>query len=429
MIRATVAWLIAPLGGPTIGDATYREVADREGLSIERDASWAWCRHGASSTAMASTARAFHRPIRDFYEHTSDFKMDVSKTYFPASIGLALLVTTISRQVDQLNFPLSPLDTAHGITSEIISMREPDGRVKYTGWFRTLASSARVLYTGFYMTARVPGAASPCVKVAFPMPNGNATVVLRPIIEPDGALVLDSHGGRFGGPGFYRVQERSDGRLRVWMIRTLVERFRRVRRRQGRAALRPLDPVSRASGAPAPLQNDARLTTRSRANMLHAMAKWLASVLVLAWLLVPGPASLATIAHAEPTPGPTTPPPPPDTVATTAPVDNDFPHIYLVTMGVGAKIWERHGHIALCVQYTDDHREDCYNYGVASFEHPLAMAAGFFRGTHSFWVAEMTPGRAVVGLQASRSHDLEQPLPNLTDEQAWKVVDKLKSDI
>ncbi|HEY3806469.1 MAG TPA: hypothetical protein VGL61_27885 [Kofleriaceae bacterium] len=222
-----IPWLIAPLGGPTIGDATYREVADREGLSIERDASSglvpAWGQLDGDGFDGARVAPL----IRDFYEHTSDFKMDVwSKTYFPASIGLALLVTTISRQVDQLNFPLSPLDTAHGITSEIISMREADGRVKYTGWFRTLASSARVLYTGFYMTARVPGAASPCVKVAFPMPNGNATVVLRPIVEADGALVLDSHGGRFGGPGFYRVQERRDGRLRVWMIRTLVERFR-----------------------------------------------------------------------------------------------------------------------------------------------------------------------------------------------------------
>jgi hypothetical protein len=46
--------------------------------------------------------------------------MDVwSQTCFPASIGLTLLVTTINRQVDQLNFPLSPLDTSHGMTSEI----------------------------------------------------------------------------------------------------------------------------------------------------------------------------------------------------------------------------------------------------------------------------------------------------------------------
>jgi hypothetical protein len=222
--RDDIAWLIGPVGGPMIGDATYREVAEREGLSIERDAKSGlvpvWEQLHPAGVGVAPE-------VRDFYEHTSEFAMDVwSRTYFPASLALALLVTTISRQVNQLNFPLSPLDTALGMTSEIISMREPDGRVKYTGWFRTLAAeSARVLYTGFYMTERVPGEATPCVKVVFPMPNGNATVVLRPTVE-NGALILDSSGGKFGGAGFYRVQMRDARRVRVWMIRTLREHFR-----------------------------------------------------------------------------------------------------------------------------------------------------------------------------------------------------------
>ena len=222
-----IAWLVGPMGGPMIGDATYQEVADREGLSIERSARSGlvpvWSQLDGDGFDGAHIAPA----VRDFYEHTSDWKMDVwSQTYFPASLALALLVTTISRQVNQLNFPLSPLDTAHGLSSEIISMREPDGRVKYTGWFRTLADATRVLYTGFYMTERVPGASAPCVKVVFPMPNGNATVVLRPTVDADGALVLSSRGGRFGGPGFYRVQGRRAGRVRVWMVRSLVEEFR-----------------------------------------------------------------------------------------------------------------------------------------------------------------------------------------------------------
>jgi hypothetical protein len=222
-----VAWLVGPMGGPIIGDATYQQVADREGLSIERSARSGLVPEWSQLDGDGFDGAQISPVVRDFYEHTSDWKMDVwSKTYFPASLALALLVTTISRQVNQLNFPLSPLDTAHGLTSEIISMRERDGRVKYTGWFRTLADAARVLYTGFYMTERVPNASAPCVKVVFPMPNGNATVVLRPSIEPDGALVLDSRGGRFGGPGFYRVQGRGDGRVRVWLIRTLRERFR-----------------------------------------------------------------------------------------------------------------------------------------------------------------------------------------------------------
>src|SRR6185503_4941039 len=98
--------------------------------------------------------------------HTAAFAMDVwSKTYFPTNLALALLVTTISRQVEQLNFPLSPLDTALGMSSEIILMRRADGTIRYTGWFRTLGSARLVLYTGFYMTERTPNEPGPCVKV------------------------------------------------------------------------------------------------------------------------------------------------------------------------------------------------------------------------------------------------------------------------
>jgi hypothetical protein len=226
--HADLDWLMGPLGGPVIGDAAYQEVAAREGLSVERHA-----RRGGLVPDLRQLdgegfdATAVAPAIRDFYEHTAEFAMDVwSRTYFPASLALALLVTTISRQVNQLNFPLSPLETALGMTSEIIVMRTPAGAVKYTGWFRTLASDAnRALYTGFYMTERVPGEHAPCVKVVFPMPNGNATVVLRPKVV-DGALELDSAGARFGGAGFYRVQARDATRVRVWRIRTLKEHFR-----------------------------------------------------------------------------------------------------------------------------------------------------------------------------------------------------------
>lgn len=226
--RADIAWLMGPLGGKLIGDATYDEVAAREGLAIERrakDCGLVPSFHQLDGEGFSATD--VHAAVRDFYEHTSEFAMDVwSRTYFPANLALALLVTTISRQVNQLNFPLSPLDTAHGMASEVIALRTPEGAVKYTGWFRTgAATPERSIYTGFYMTERVPGEPAPCVKVVFPMPNGNATVVLRPRVE-DGALILDSGGKKFGGAGFYRVQARDAERVRVWRVATLKERFR-----------------------------------------------------------------------------------------------------------------------------------------------------------------------------------------------------------
>lgn len=225
--RQDVAWLDGPIGGATIGDAPYREVAAAEQLTIDRDA-----RDGGLVPAWGALAgpafdpAASHPLVREFYEHTAGFAMDVwSKTYFPTNLALALLVTTISREVNQLNFPLSPLDAALGMTSEIIVMRKPDGAVRYTGWFRTLGSAQRVLYTGFYMTERPANEPGPCVKVVFPMPRGNATVLLRPELGPGGSLILDSSGRRFGDVGFYRVQRRDADRVRVWHIRSLKERF------------------------------------------------------------------------------------------------------------------------------------------------------------------------------------------------------------
>ncbi len=105
----------------------------------------------------------------------------------------------------------------------------------------------------------------------------------------------------------------------------------------------------------------------------------------------------------------------------------DYPVVELVTMGVGSLIWERHGHIALCLDYGGP-RVDCYNYGVANFLHPLAMAAGFFRGTHSFWVARMDPEEMLwVYVHADRTIWV-QPLP-LTTDQKKQVEQKLQSDI
>ncbi len=105
----------------------------------------------------------------------------------------------------------------------------------------------------------------------------------------------------------------------------------------------------------------------------------------------------------------------------------DYPVIDLVTMGVGARIWERHGHIALCVDRGGTN-VDCYNYGVADFTHPLSMAAGFFRGTHSFWVAKMDPGEMLATYLYADRTIWVQPLP-LNAAQKQEVIDKLEHDI
>ncbi|MCO8123805.1 hypothetical protein NHH03_18820 [Stieleria sp. TO1_6] len=222
-----ISWLIGPLGGKSIGDRPYEETAVAEGLTLIREAKEGGLIPRFDVLRSETFAPERVEPkIRDFYENTHRYALDTwATTYFPARIALWLLVATISRRVNQLNFPLNGLDTAYGMTSEIILLRQPDGEICYTGWFRKLARGDQVIYTGFYMTQDVPRVNGACVKVVFPMPNGNATVILRPENDAADGLRLVSAGSGFGDAGFYRVQKSGSDHLRVWRVMTLHERF------------------------------------------------------------------------------------------------------------------------------------------------------------------------------------------------------------
>jgi hypothetical protein len=215
------------LGSDYIGDTPYEEWAAREGLQVERAAREGGLLQdfGTLGSDRFDAARV-HPLVREFYEQTARFRMDVwAQTYFPAKVGLWLLVTTISRKVNQLNFPLRVLETAMGMDSEIVLLRRENGEIPFVGWYRQLRDSGRVIYTGFYMTETPPRYGRPCVKVVFPMPGGNATVLLRPEANADGSFELISDGRDFGDPGFYRIQAIDDENLRVWFTRSLKEKF------------------------------------------------------------------------------------------------------------------------------------------------------------------------------------------------------------
>ncbi|MFT3694948.1 MAG: DUF4105 domain-containing protein [Kofleriaceae bacterium] len=148
--------------------------------------------------------------------------------------------------------------------------------------------------------------------------------------------------------------------------------------------------------------------------------------LVLALLLTAG------TAVADPVPGSPDISPP----GMTPPTQTVSPQIELVTMGIGSLIWERHGHIALCVTrfgmasamrapQADDY---CYNYGIGDFHEPLKMVWGFFRGTHSFWVGKDTPPNMLYVYKHFDRTIWAQKLP-LDDKQKAQIIAKLEDDI
>jgi hypothetical protein len=210
-----------------IGAGFYALLAQREDLRIQPAADAGLFPSFDTLRGSGFDPTGVRPEVRDFYEHTSCYRLEAwSEAPVLTRMFLWGLTKFVSRRMDQLNFPVSSLELAGGMTSEVLPMVESaTGRRVYTGWLRRLAAADRVIYTGLYSVER-PGAwPDPCVKVTFPLPLGSATVFLRPQAEPDGSFRLISSGSRFGEPGFYRMVEAGPGCWKVRYLRTLRESF------------------------------------------------------------------------------------------------------------------------------------------------------------------------------------------------------------
>jgi hypothetical protein len=227
-IRKTEApWLECVLGKPgIIGTGVYQRIAEEERLAIGQPPDAGLISNFENLRGPSFDPQRVDKRIRHFYEHTALYNLEVwSEVYFAGKFVLWLLVEFISRRMDQLNFPISSLEVAKGMTSEVVELREPDsGRLEYTGWLRRFRATGKVIYAGLYSVSRIPGEANPCVKVTFPC-FGSSNVYLRPCVYADGTFGLVSTGAAFGRSGFYRVVESGPDHLRVKNFTTLHEIF------------------------------------------------------------------------------------------------------------------------------------------------------------------------------------------------------------
>jgi hypothetical protein len=226
--KSDVPWLSSPIGtGGRIGNEFYRQLAEREGLQISKSADAGLLPSFDLLKGPQFDPALVRLEIREFYEHTARFHLEAwSETGLASRIFMWGLVTFVSRRMDQLNFPLSPLELSAGMSSEVIELDNGQtGKRVYTGWLRTMVATGKIIYAGLYSTTSPEGYVGPCVKVSFPVPQGSSTVVLRPEAAADGSFRLISRNTRFGGPGFYRIVEQGSGKWCVRYIRTLHEVF------------------------------------------------------------------------------------------------------------------------------------------------------------------------------------------------------------
>lgn len=190
-----------------IGEDFFSSYARDRGLEVLQDGRRGLLADFRELSGVGNDPSVVAQAVRDFYERTSEYELDAwsewNGLFKPFGAALALL---FSRRLQQLNIPLSPLDSSKGMSSEVIQMRNPQtGELVQTAWVRKLRATGNILYAGNYSICKVPGYPSPCVKVVFPLPNGNAIVIMKPKSRADGSFSLLSSGSRFGDPGFYFV--------------------------------------------------------------------------------------------------------------------------------------------------------------------------------------------------------------------------------
>jgi len=220
-------WLACFLGDAgRIGTGIYQRIADREHLELRTPANAGLIPDFERLRGPGFDPDRVHPRIRHFYEHAAAYHLEVwSEVYLPGRFFLWLLVEFLSTKMDQLNFPISSLEVAKGMSSEVVELVDrASGQLRYTGWLRRLKSSGRVIYAGIYSVCRVPNEADPCVKVTFPC-RGSANVYLRPLAHRDGSFGLDSSGSQWGGSGFYRIVASGGSDWRVRNFKSLHELF------------------------------------------------------------------------------------------------------------------------------------------------------------------------------------------------------------
>lgn len=221
-------WLLGPVGTTRgVGRDFFDKWAATEQLTVTRHRSGKGLL--SSFAALAGSTfdpSAVDSMIAEFYESTSEFEIDVWSEWNRYFRPFGRMISAIfSRRLEQLNLPLSPMDSSWGMTSEIVQVRDRDGEVRASGWVRTSVKTGRVVYAGSYSVATPSGFKNPCVKTVFPLPNGNAIVILRPEALPDGSLALVSEGRRFGDPGFYFTARDGKGICAARYVRSFRERI------------------------------------------------------------------------------------------------------------------------------------------------------------------------------------------------------------
>ncbi len=140
--------------------------------------------------------------VREFYEHTTRFSLDIVPEWRPwVRPGYLLYRRVLARPLGQASVPMNQREAQRGIRSRIDTITlDRDDVIAVRGWIRSFADNDEPIYVGIYTTYRHGGRGY--VSVGFPLPQASFTATLEPRPRPGGGLVLTSRSD-LDHPGHY----------------------------------------------------------------------------------------------------------------------------------------------------------------------------------------------------------------------------------
>jgi hypothetical protein len=129
--------------------------------------------------------------VREFYEHTTRFALDIVPRWrLWVRPGYLLYRTLVARPLGQASVPMNQREAQRGVRSRIDTVTGVDGTVSVRGWIRSFADDDEPIMVGIYTTYTLRDRGY--VSVGFPVPEGSFTATLLPRARPDGGLTLTS---------------------------------------------------------------------------------------------------------------------------------------------------------------------------------------------------------------------------------------------
>ncbi len=189
--------------GRYVGTGYVRELAEVLGGTYLADAPDVGIVASLDELAGPQFAPADVDPrVREFYEHTTRFTLDIVPQWrLWVRPGYLLYRTLVARPLGQASVPMNQREALRGIRSRIDTIiPAQDDVVAVRGWIRSFADTDEPIYVGIYTTYRHAGRGY--VSVGFPLPQATFTATLVPHARPGGGLVLTSRSD-LDQPGHY----------------------------------------------------------------------------------------------------------------------------------------------------------------------------------------------------------------------------------